>query len=123
VRALSVRQPWASLIATAGGKTVENRTWSTAHRGPLLICAGRRPDREAAAALIASGVLLPEDQPTGVTVCTVELVNVTRDHPSPWSIPGQWHWILTDPRPVDPFPLSGRLGLFEVALPGRARLP
>lgn len=36
--ALSVRQPWASLIV-AGIKRVENRTWTTDYRGPLLVHA------------------------------------------------------------------------------------
>jgi hypothetical protein len=38
VKALCVRQPWADLIV-AGVKDVENRTWSTRHRGPLVIVA------------------------------------------------------------------------------------
>lgn len=38
VRALTVRQPWASLIAT-GAKTIETRWWRTDWRGDLLIYA------------------------------------------------------------------------------------
>ncbi|HET6574425.1 MAG TPA: ASCH domain-containing protein [Fimbriiglobus sp.] len=41
--ALSVKQPWAALLA-AGVKTVEVRTWPTARRGRLLIHAGKVPD-------------------------------------------------------------------------------
>lgn len=40
IACLSVRQPWASLIV-AGIKPVENRNWYCAHRGPLLIHAGK----------------------------------------------------------------------------------
>jgi len=40
MRALTIRQPWASLIA-AGVKTIETRSWSTKYRGPLAIHAGR----------------------------------------------------------------------------------
>lgn len=40
MRALTIRQPWASLIA-AGVKTLETRSWSTRYRGPLLIHAGK----------------------------------------------------------------------------------
>ncbi|MFN5288139.1 MAG: ASCH domain-containing protein [Planctomyces sp.] len=40
MKALSIRQPFASLIA-AGKKTVELRTWYTHYRGPLLICAAK----------------------------------------------------------------------------------
>lgn len=38
LRALSLWQPWASLIA-AGAKRWETRSWPTAYRGPLLIHA------------------------------------------------------------------------------------
>jgi len=40
VRALTVRQPWASLIA-CGAKTIETRSWKTSYRGSLLIHAGK----------------------------------------------------------------------------------
>jgi hypothetical protein len=43
VVALSIRQPWASLIV-AGLKPVENRSWRVRYRGPLLIHAGQRVD-------------------------------------------------------------------------------
>lgn len=39
MRALTIRQPWATLIAT-GAKTIETRSWSTKYRGPLAIHAG-----------------------------------------------------------------------------------
>ena len=38
IRVLSMRQPWAWLVA-AGYKTIETRTWRTNYRGPLLIHA------------------------------------------------------------------------------------
>ena len=40
MRALTIRQPWASLIAL-GVKTIETRSWQTHYRGPLLIHAGK----------------------------------------------------------------------------------
>lgn len=42
VPALSVKQPWASLIAS-GEKTIETRTWCTGYRGPLVICSSAMP--------------------------------------------------------------------------------
>lgn len=39
VRVLSVQQPWAWAIVE-GHKLVENRTWNTRYRGPVLIHAG-----------------------------------------------------------------------------------
>lgn len=43
MKAITVRQPWASLIA-AGVKTIETRSWSTKYRGPLAVHAGARWD-------------------------------------------------------------------------------
>jgi len=43
MKALSIRQPWASLIM-AGIKPVENRTWKTNFRGRIWIHAGKRYD-------------------------------------------------------------------------------
>ena len=41
MKALSLWQPWASVIAT-GAKRIETRSWSTNYRGPLLIHAAKR---------------------------------------------------------------------------------
>jgi hypothetical protein len=46
--ALSLRQPWAALVAS-GRKTVEIRRWATARRGRVWIHAARSPDERAAA--------------------------------------------------------------------------
>ena len=40
IKALSLWEPWASLIAV-GAKKYETRSWATTYRGPLLICAAR----------------------------------------------------------------------------------
>ena len=55
MKALTVCQPYAELIARGGDvKPLENRTWFTSYRGPLLIHAGKSrdwlgPDDEEAA--------------------------------------------------------------------------
>ena len=41
MRAISLWQPWASLLVL-GTKTMETRNWSTNYRGPLLIHAAKR---------------------------------------------------------------------------------
>lgn len=69
MKALSVRQPWASLIAS-GAKTVELRTWTTRHRGPLVIVSSSRP-RQNPQALVECPAL----QPLGALVCIVDLVD------------------------------------------------
>lgn len=42
MKTLSIKQPWASLIAT-GVKDIENRTWQTHYRGRILIHATKKP--------------------------------------------------------------------------------
>lgn len=41
MKALTLRQPYASLVSL-GVKTIETRSWSTRYRGPLAIHAGKR---------------------------------------------------------------------------------
>jgi len=106
LRAITIRQPWASLIM-AGIKPVENRTWKTTHRGVLVIHAGRNE----AKAMTEHGDRL-EDFPNGALIGTVRVVDCVRDSDSEWAIPGQWHWILADPRPCRPRPAKGALSLW-----------
>ena len=40
MKAISLWEPWASLIRT-GAKTWETRSWPTSYRGELLICAAK----------------------------------------------------------------------------------
>ncbi|MFD2600180.1 ASCH domain-containing protein [Sphingobacterium corticis] len=42
MKALSIKQPWASLIAH-GIKDIENRTWKTSYRGRIYIHASGKP--------------------------------------------------------------------------------
>jgi hypothetical protein len=116
MRALSVQQPWAALIAS-GEKSVEVRTWDTSYRGPLLICAGGKWHK--------LGVELHgEKGERGVAACVVELVDVRpmtrkdlaaaglpKDYPLPLE-GAVYAWVLANPRPVEPMPIRGQLGLF-----------
>lgn len=44
MKALTLHQPWASLIAL-GAKTIETRSWSTPYRGRLAVHAGAKRPR------------------------------------------------------------------------------
>ncbi len=118
MKALSVRQPWAWLIVN-GHKDIENRSWQTSYRGPLLIHAGLKVDREDIAWLRKqakeSGVDLPDVFPTGGIVGVVTLVDCVTEHPSEW-FDGPVGWVLADPAEIEFVPITGRLGLFEVDL-------
>lgn len=45
MKALTIYQPWATLIAI-GAKHIETRSWSTKYRGPLAVHAGKVLDHE-----------------------------------------------------------------------------
>ena len=83
-KCLSVRQPWAWLIVH-GHKPLENRSWATSYRGPLLIHAAKGMTR-------------------------AECVD---DSPSLWFF-GKYGFELTDAKPLPFMPCKGRLGLFDV---------
>lgn len=114
VRALSIRQPWAWAVLSAG-KDVENRTWSTPYRGLLAVHAAKTVDTTAVAFLRSCGVAVPDDLATGALLGTVRLVGCMDSADSVWAEPGRWHWQLTDPtRLPRPVPYRGALGLFPV---------
>jgi hypothetical protein len=123
MKALTIRQPWASLII-AGIKDVENRTWSTDYRGELVIHAGLAVDRPGLTdfAHLLPGAAAAEPLPSGAVLGTVELVDVVSGYESPWALIDNWHWILTRPRPLRiPVPAVGRLGLWTWKPPRRLR--
>jgi hypothetical protein len=47
VKAITILQPWATLIAT-GSKSYETRSWATSHRGEIAIHAGQTWSRDYA---------------------------------------------------------------------------
>ena len=105
MKCLSVKQPWASLIAS-GRKTVELRSWDTRYRGPIIICASARPHLGTSHAL----------GPLGVTTCLVNLVDVRPCQPGDSHLwepgPRDLAWVLELVRPLPPVPVSGRLSLW-----------
>ena len=124
-KALTICQPYAELIIR-GQKLVENRTWTTGYRGPLLIHAGKSrewlrdsyPDWPK-----------PDDLVFGAIVGIVDLVACLEyDAINEGSCPeefmflrehihteGPQCWVLASPRRLaDPIPYRGQQGLFGV---------
>jgi len=104
MKALTIHQPWASLIIT-GEKTLENRGWRTTYRGPLLIHAG----------LVTRGITF--DLPRGVILGVVDLVDCVplADVAGQPFAEGPICWKLSNPRRFPrPIPLRGKMGVFDV---------
>lgn len=117
LRALTVKQPWAGVIAS-GAKTVENRTWPTRYRSRLAIHAGQSDDRGALAIDILRNAVkadLGKSKIRGAILAVAELTDCHRcgGSCSPWAESGAWHWVLTDVRALrEPVACKGRLSLW-----------
>jgi hypothetical protein len=113
MKALSIKQPWASLIAS-GRKTLEIRSWSTRYRGPLVVVASAQPSREHMDHFTLA------DAPLGATIAVVDLIEVREATPldserACWEVPpGMFAWRLANPRHLEPLAVRGRLNLWEI---------
>lgn len=111
MKAISLHQPWASLIAS-GKKTIETRRWATSYRGDLLIVSTRKPEYD--------------DLPLGKALCIVEvyfcrpMVPVDEADACCQWYAGAWSWLLRNIRPIEPFAVRGLQGFYEIALPAPA---
>jgi hypothetical protein len=139
MKALTLWQPWATLVAI-GAKSIETRSWSTRHRGPLAIHAAKRfppgaqslaMEREFRTVLLEAGYGDPETLPRGAVVAVAQLVDVrTTDEvrgvlqATPRETiygdfsRGRWAWVLRDvvrlPQPIQAY---GGRGLWTWPVP------
>lgn len=116
--ALTVCQPWAYAIV-AGHKRLENRSWGTAHRGPLLIHAGlsRQWMDEGTEFLRAQGIEPPDDLAFGAILGQANVVDVrpvAECRSDPYAF-GPLCWVLDCPLMLpQPVPFAGKQGLWRV---------
>lgn len=131
MRGLTVRQPWASLIAI-GAKLIETRSWRTTYRGLVAIhssasephwCRELRLVEPFYRALLGQ----PMNLPHGLVLCVADLVDCRRctsqtsnDVGHPESAfgdfnPGRWQFVLENIRPLrTPIQHKGALSLWSV---------
>lgn len=140
IHVLTVKQPRAHLIvhgykSASGGiehKLIENRTRRTAYRGELYIHAGKSFDT---AALDCIGDFCPEakiavlqkmpqiNAERGQIIGRVQLNSCLSPyytklvHENCWAEIGAWHWMLSSPEAVAPFPARGQLGIWTMDAP------
>jgi hypothetical protein len=106
MKALSVKQPWANMIAD-GKKSIETRLWPTSYRGPLLIVSSKSPRISPAGYALAVAELVdcrPMTSADEVAACCAKY-------------PGAYAWVLGGIRKIPIFPVRGKLGLYDVSVP------
>lgn len=77
MKAITVWQPWATLIAI-GAKRFETRSWATTYRGQLAIHAAKKIDKEACEqeqirSVLAEHGYTVDNLPTGAVVALVQI--------------------------------------------------
>lgn len=141
MKALSIKQPWASLICTPrndnpllGIKDIENRTWKTNFRGRVYIHASgngvkekflamNQEQREEAAKHENFNPLYFDDLHRSAIIGEVDIVDCVINHPSIWaekaSFPSDskpiYNWVLANPvlyeKPI--LNVKGKLSFWE----------
>lgn len=120
--AITIKQPFASLVGW-GVKTIEVRPSNLNYRGPLVICSGKK-------VFDGNSLLIPnsleyyrqyaEIMPQGMAIAVVELIDcrpMRKEDADRAFVPyseGLFSWILRDATSIEPFEVSGKLGIFQV---------
>jgi hypothetical protein len=132
MKALTLTQPWASLVAV-GAKRIETRSWGTTYRGPLAIHAAKGMNKEALRVVTEEPfwtALQPAYGhgwlPRGCVIAIVQLVDVipaeraliahadSREQAFGDYSEGRYAWIFGHVVPVDPpSAAKGMLGLWD----------
>lgn len=124
MKAITVRHPHAHAIIHLG-KDIENRSWPTKYRGPLLIHAASSMSAaeygDFAEFLCAEIKEAHMPSPSelratlGGIIGVVDLVDCVQHSKSPWFV-GDYGFVLSNPRPLPFVKVKGRLNLFDVYL-------
>jgi hypothetical protein len=123
IKALTIKQPWAELVAL-GLKDIENRGWRSRYRGVVCIHASKTfdhaclewiRDRFADNSRVMAVLERPENLALGAFIGAATLADITRHHPSPWAQEGMEHWVFREARKFPTaYPWRGTQSLWTV---------
>lgn len=134
MKALSIKQPWASLIAH-GIKNIENRTWKTKFRGRIFIHASAKDagalfellNEKQIEAISNHWTAAPPfpDRPVSAIIGEVDIIDCVINHPSIWAEKEEnltekpiYNWVLANPvlyeKPI--LKVKGKLSFWETDL-------
>lgn len=145
MKAITLWQPWASLVAI-GAKKIETRSWPTKYRGPLAIHAAKdrrywkiAHDEPFRSVFMEARLYRQDDLPYGCIIATAEIVDclmIQRQTFIGYPIlkngqeikgnelafgdytPRRYAWILEDVKQLpEPIPAKGRQGLWNWEVP------
>lgn len=144
LRAVSIYQPWADLIAF-GHKTICTMHWSTEYRGKLLICSAKKWDKGCKMIMRQfqnplnprspfKRPLFPDDYTPrlGLALAVAHLEDCAPMCESDrkaacyfqgWNIEDVFAWHLRDVTPICPIPIKGRPGLFHPGIEQSQLMP
>ncbi|MGD8188549.1 ASCH domain-containing protein [Brevibacillus ginsengisoli] len=138
MKAITIHQPWATLIAL-GEKQFETRSWATKYRGKIAIHAAKKIDRDACQiepykSVLAKHGYTSDNLPTGSIVAICDLsecyqvrssnhhlatigdptnVVIGNEYEFGWYEPGRYAWELSDVQKIYPIPAKGQQGLWN----------
>lgn len=121
MKALTVKQPWASLIAS-GIKDIENRSWKTNYRGRIYIHASapkkfnvQMNDDQAKLAIPVLKTAFGGTMPFGAIIGEVDIVDCILGHASIWAEKDCWNWVLANAVLYDEpiLDIKGKLSFWE----------
>ena len=130
MKALSIKQPWASLIAH-GIKDIENRTWKCPQKyigQRVLIHVSKskedgwvlNEEQELKLQMHQSNLRSTsyDDLPFGAIIGSVVIEDCVQNHHSVWAEKECWHWVLKDAvlfdKPI--LHVKGQLGFWNYNL-------
>ena len=126
MRVLSIREPFASLIAS-GDKKIETRSFKTNYRGELFIHAsGKKIDKSIVDNTFINNMIIDRKMQFGKIICRVKLVDCvymdqefinsikdTKEYQLGLYKEGRYAWILDNVELIEPIIAKGRLNIWN----------